>query len=360
MIPEEINDDNYCKLPLIDKLTPLARKINSLDLEIVADACINYIPSLVGVRLASLYVLNEDNGILYLKKYNHPYLLNKIVSLNQNPPSPMAIAVNCKQIIKINDIDNFTKPVIKKSQRGYGEKYKTNNCIIIPLISHSRVVGVLNLADRIEGDDFDSEKMAIIELLGQLIGASIGNIKMFEKTQLQAMTDGLTGFVNHRTFYESLEKELNRSSRSIGNLSIVMIDVDNLKGINDTYGHRAGDKALKQISEEIKSCIRQIDIPARYGGDEFAVILSNSTLHQAEIVARRMVESVASSPLRWQQEKVPLSISIGICEYDSSTSAENVISKSDKALYEAKKAGKNTIRIFQENQGCLFRDDILN
>jgi diguanylate cyclase (GGDEF)-like protein len=259
----------------------------------------------------------------------------------------MVMAVKSKELILVPNIDSHKKPVIKKSQRVFAENYRTNNCAIVPLICQDRVVGVLNLADKMDGDQFDSGDIALIELFSQLVGASIGNIKLFEKIQRQATTDGLTGLVNHKTFYEILEKELWRMRRYGGQISLIMIDVDNLKNINDAYGHRAGDKAIREISRRIKECIRQIDTAARYGGDEFAVILLNSSLEDATIVAQRMVDAVANSHTTWQREQIPLSISVGLGQYDADTTPEDITSRSDQALYMAKQAGKNTVRIFE-------------
>jgi len=334
-------------IPLLERLTPLARQINCLDMERIATVCIRNVPSLMGVRFASLYVLDETNNILHLLKYNHPFLINKIVSLNQNPPTPMVMAVKSKELILVENIDTHNKPLIKKSQRAFADNYETKNCLIAPLICNNRVIGVLNLADKIEDERFSSEDVALIELLSQLVGASIGNIKLFEKMQKQATTDGLTGLVNHKRFYDILEKELWRSRRYGGPISLIMIDIDNLKKINDTHGHRAGDKVLKRISNKIKECIRQIDTAARYGGDEFAVILPNTSIDHAVVAAKRMVEIVANSPVIWKTEQIPLSISVGLGEYDSDSTPEDITSRSDEALYTAKQAGKNTVRIFE-------------
>ena len=347
---EHTGNNPGVSISLLEQITPLARQINCLDIERIAEVCIKNIPNLVGVRFASLYMLDETNNMLHLYKHNHPFLINKIVSLNQNPPSPMVMAVRSKQLMLVGDIDTHKKPIIRKSQRAFAENYKTNNCAIAPLICQDRVVGVLNLADKTSSNQFNSGDIALIELFSQLVGASIGNIRLFEKIQRQATTDGLTGLVNHKTFYEILEKELWRSRRYGGQISLIMVDVDNLKKTNDTYGHRAGDKVIREISRKIRECIRQIDTAARYGGDEFAVILPNTSLGDATIVAQRMVNAVASSPATWKRDLIPLSISVGLGQYDADTNPEDITSRSDQALYSAKQAGKNTVRIFEPSK----------
>jgi len=337
-------------ISLLEQITPLARQVNCLDIGRIADVCVKNIPDFVGARFASLYILDEANNILHLQKYNHPFLINKIVSLNQTPSSPMLMAVKSKEPILVGDIDTHKKPIIRKSQRVFSENYHTKNCLIAPLICQDRVVGVLNLSDKINAASFSCEDIALVELFSQLVGASIGNIKLFEKIQHQATTDGLTGLVNHKTFYEILEKELGRSSRYGGLISVIMVDIDNLKKINDAYGHRTGDKVIKEISRKIRECIRQIDTAARYGGDEFALILPNTSLTDAVIVAERMVNTVAHSPVTWQGQQIGLSISVGLGQYDADTNPDDIASRSDQALYAAKQAGKNTFRIFEPSK----------
>jgi len=332
---------------LLEQITPLARQINCLDIHRIATICVKKIPKLLGARLASLYVLDEANNMLHLQKCNHPFLINKIVSLNQNPPTAMVIAANSKKLIHINNIDAHAEPTIKKSQRPYADNYKTRGCIIVPLLCQDKVVGVLNLSDKAGKAGFTREDIALVELLGQLVGASIGNIALFERIQHQARTDGLTGLANHRTFYEILEKELWRSKRFDEQISLIMVDVDNLKTINDQYGHRAGDKVIKEISRRIQGAIRQIDTAARYGGDEFAIILPNTSLADAVVVAERMVGVVAGAPVVWRKDEMPVSISVGLGQFDADDNPDDIASKSDKALYAAKQAGKNTFKIFQ-------------
>lgn len=334
----------------LDIITPLAKKINCLDVKRIADICVDDIPGLIGAKLASLYILDENSDILHLEKNNHPFLINNIVSLNQNPPSPMVAAVRSKELMVIDDVDHQKMPWVRYAQRAFTRNYKTHCCIIAPLVCHGRVVGVLNLSDKDDEKAFTEEDIAIVELFRQLVGASIGNINLFEKSQRQAKTDGLTGMLNHRTFYEALEAELRRAQRYGGKLSIIMADIDNLKPINDSYGHRAGDMAIKQISRRLSACIRQIDIAARYGGDEFAAILPNTTLVDAAVVAERMVNMVKETPMMWEQNKVTLSISVGVAQFDGENCAGDVAKITDQALYSAKQAGKGRVYVFDQHQ----------
>jgi diguanylate cyclase len=208
-------------------------------------------------------------------------------------------------------------------------------------------VGVLNISDKENGGAFSEEDIAIVELFRQLIGASIGNIHLFEKTQKQARTDGLTGMFNYRSFYEALEIELRRCQRYGGKVSIIMADIDNLKPINDQHGHRAGDLAIKQISRRLLACIRQIDMAARYGGDEFSIILPNTSIADATVVAERMVQMVSSSPMIWENQKIKLSISAGVGQFNPDTAPADVTKATDQALYAAKQAGKGRVWVFE-------------
>ncbi len=331
----------------IGTIAPMAQRINSLDLHQITQICIEEIPKLVGARFASLYLMDEQSDILHLVKHNHPFLINNIVSLNQSHISLMVKAAKSRQLVVVKNLNSQNEPTfIKKTDREFSANYKSSSCVIAPLICQNKVVGVLNIADKIDGREFNETEVNILELFRQLIGASIGNVKLFEKAQQQAKSDGLTGLANHRTFYETLEKELRRIQRYGGMLSVIMLDMDNLKPINDNHGLRAGDAAIKKVSRIITNCIRKIDTAARYGGDEFAVILPNTPLDDAVRAAERIVEQVNNSIVICEHKGISLSVSAGVGQYDGSSCAESITHCSDEALYAAKQAGKGTVKVY--------------
>jgi len=157
------------------------------------------------------------------------------------------------------------------------------------------------------------------------------------------ITDGLTNLYNRRYFDDSLSKEMARSTRHDNSLSLIMLDVDNFKNYNDTYGHPEGDEVLKDIGSIIKSSIRKIDVPCRYGGEEFAVILPETTKDNAVILAERIRERLVEKRFFPQGNRVNVSASFGVAQYIDEKSSKEFIQRADEQLYQAKEKGKNKI-----------------
>jgi diguanylate cyclase (GGDEF)-like protein len=171
------------------------------------------------------------------------------------------------------------------------------------------------------------------------------NRRLFEEVQRLAMTDALTGLFNRRKLDEALELELERVRRYGRSLSTIMIDLDNLKHINDAYGHAAGDQVLKQVADVIQSQVRRIDTPVRYGGDEFLILLPEANLKEATILAERI--AARCQDLRVGDHFV--SFSLGVVEWGPGiSSTEDLLLEADQALYEAKQAGGKRIAAGQE------------
>src|SRR3989339_27051 len=141
----------------LQTITPLVQQINCLDLQQIGKICVEQIPTLINARFASLYILDEVSDMLHLENHNHPFLINNIVSLNQANLSPMIKAVRSKDLVIIENIEEHKSPVISANNRKFAGNYRSGTCIIAPLICHNRVVGVLNLADKVGAEKFNAE-----------------------------------------------------------------------------------------------------------------------------------------------------------------------------------------------------------
>lgn len=168
--------------------------------------------------------------------------------------------------------------------------------------------------------------------------------KLVKDLEIMAHTDGLTGINNRTRFFSVAEHEFNGSMRYGQALSIIMIDIDHFKKLNDTFGHAAGDQVLKQTATEISRNLRKADIPARYGGEEFIVMLPRSPIAQACHVAERIRESVKTLAIEYNCQILELTISLGVSEMNSQDKdISQVIERADRCLYEAKKKGRNMV-----------------
>lgn len=168
--------------------------------------------------------------------------------------------------------------------------------------------------------------------------------RMMEKLQKLAITDGLTKLHNSRSFYSQLEVEVDRFNRYKRSLALLLMDIDHFKKYNDSYGHLEGDKALVKIAQVIKSCLRKLDSAYRYGGEEFTVILPETSCEEAQTVAQRIKSALKAEKFIPKQEKeAKITISIGVTEYYSGEQLSEFIQRADKAMYLSKEKGRNKV-----------------
>jgi diguanylate cyclase (GGDEF)-like protein len=205
-------------------------------------------------------------------------------------------------------------------------------------------VGLLAVART--GEPFDAtEREVLVSLAGQA-GVSVENVDLHEQVRRQAVTDELTGLANHRRFQEALAQELERARRFGQHVGLVMLDIDSFKAVNDTYGHPQGDEVLRRVAGALRACSRDVDEPARYGGEEMAVILPQTDLEGAFRAAERVRDAVAALEVpRLDGEGIlQITTSLGVAA-TTRASRQDLIAAADRALYEAKHAGKNrTVR----------------
>lgn len=173
--------------------------------------------------------------------------------------------------------------------------------------------------------------------------------KMIQKLQRLTIEDPLTGLFNSRYLFGQLDKEMNRAKRYLHPLSLMFIDIDKFKSINDTYGHMMGDKILLQIANKLKDCLRANDTAYRFGGDEYTIILPETTLAEAKFVADRIINKFDHDSLIINDKEISkISLSIGITEYQINEGIEQFLHRADVTMYEAKQCEGNSLVITPE------------
>ena len=176
----------------------------------------------------------------------------------------------------------------------------------------------------------------IIELQNQLRNAK-------EKHIILSMTDGLTGILNRRAIYEVLEKEILRAAREKTPLSVIMLDIDFFKKVNDNYGHNAGDAVLKELTRRILAELRPYDTFGRYGGEEFIILLPGAFMYEVLAVAERIRGAIRNAPFDITPAGLHVTASFGVAEFDFKENSDALVNRADIALYKAKKNGRDRI-----------------
>lgn len=230
--------------------------------------------------------------------------------------------------------------------------------ICLPLKVKKQRLGVFYVYSR-EFDSYGREELAPLSILSNQAAIAIQNAQIFERSQEEAVTDGLTNLYNQKYFYSRLREEMERSSRNDSNLSLIFCDLDKFKAFNDLNGHGCGDQALKEVSGIITDSKRAIDIAARYGGEEFAIILPETDSHGAEIIANRIRRRVAGSSFRAKSgENGHLTASMGVASFPRDASLiHDLVDKADWAMYYGKRQGGNRVIQFRQESDSYGQEN---
>ena len=298
------------------------------------------------VRCSIVLISKEDIGYV-LASHESPTIKEIKLDLNKYPE--IREALKSKRPVVIEDISRHplmaeVKDLVKDLDR--------MNVLVLPIIWEEEVIGTLFLRTRRLGKGFTEKDINLCQIIAQSAYHAIKNARLFEEVSKEkeemktlAITDSLTEVYNHNFFYTRLEEEFNRTVRYETPISLIMMDIDDFKRINDTYGHRTGDHVLKEIADMIKKLVRKTDIVARYGGEEFSVILPHTNLDGAEEEAERIREAISSHAYA-NLTKETITISLGVVSYPSGKTIMNAgdfVNLADTALYEAKRSGKNKV-----------------
>lgn len=227
---------------------------------------------------------------------------------------------------------------------------------VLPLMMRERAIGAIVVGSTARGHELTLELTKMLETIAQHGATTIANALMFQRVEAMATTDGLTGLVNHRRFKELLAEALSRAERFEHPVSVVMVDADHFKQVNDTYGHPVGDQVLVRIAEVLTAEARKTDVVARYGGEEFVLVLDGTDGPGAVQVAERIRERIAGEQIVGDFGRVRVTASLGVAAWpDAATSMNDLLEEADQALYRAKRAGRDRVELAKGSR-CVDLD----
>ena len=219
----------------------------------------------------------------------------------------------------------------------------------VPLIFHERLIGVLQVTAADQARVWGENEILLLRTVANQVAVAVNHASLFAQIQRQALTDALTGCYNRRSFEMQLDREMQVARRQHQPLSLIMLDLDRFKQLNDSVGHDAGDAALRKLADCFRRELRGVDWAARFGGDEFALILPQAYTQGALIVAERLRASIAKIEIPGFGN---LSASLGIATFPSQGSSRaDLVIAADAALYSAKRAGRNRVCVFEPDNG---------
>lgn len=313
----------------------LAEIASSIDLDSVLERTLSAGGSLPGVD-AAMIVLQEEDGepLVATVGMTAEEAARQPVSA---PPSGSARAMR------------IAYRYGKREESAEGGEDLIRGGVAVPLHDEEgETLGTFAVFWRGSGREATEEELSELEELAASAGPAIENALRFRQARQLADLDGLTSLHNRRYFHETLARECGRAQRYDRRLALVVLDIDDFKAINDRIGHLAGDSVLATVAERLRSAVRGADVPCRIGGDEFAVILPESALADAEQLYRRIQLAVASRPINPADR---LHISAGIAELRPDDDAVSLFQRADEALYTAKSSGKGSVRDADSSRG---------
>jgi diguanylate cyclase (GGDEF)-like protein len=293
---------------------------------------------------ASLLLFNDKTGSFDIKA---------LIGAKQQPgPDEEAgtrvarIVFAKKQAVVVADVTRTGLPPAPP-ERGY----KTNSFLSCPITVGARTIGVMSFADRASGLAFDRRSVELYQAIAPQLAVAVDHAALKEKAgefEQLSVTDALTGLLNRRYIEARLLEEIQRSNRHGFPMSFMMLDVDHFKSYNDEFGHPAGDEALRMVGTVIRQTLRGADVAARFGGEEFAILLPQTTAEEAAAIAERIRANIQNAEFR--HRRVTASIGVASCSAELCVSAD-IVSAADKALYDAKRGGRNRVQAFENLNG---------
>lgn len=317
---------------------------SSLNFQDVLKTIVNKVAEYTHANRCSIILIDNQQKYGYVMASHDAPAINHLQIDLKNYPE-IARTLETKDAVVVNDIN--LDPLMSDVRETLN-KIKIKSLLVIPIVYHEEIIGTLFLKINKKKHDFTPEEIKFCKVVANSSANAIKNAQFYEQLRLQAKTDGLTKLLNHRSFLEKYQEEIKRSKVNNTPFSILLIDVDNFKSLNDSFGHQYGDVVLNKIGTCLKNNIRGIDIAARYGGDEFICLLPETHNDQSVIVANRIMKKIKD---KLKNDNIEASVSIGIATYQYHTIDPTVLLQlADQAMYLAKYKGGDQIFSFAENE----------
>ena len=343
------------RAPFADSIRRFAEQIDAIEPSETYYSILTQATELVSAERGSLMLFDEGANELIMKAvHGFPVSKSEIHSVRMG--EGIAGAVLSEGRALVTSIDQLGRRTLPE------RRYKTKSFISYPIAIGQRKIGVLNLADKIGGGSYDTSDLGVIELVGPQIALALERAAWQQRAnqfQLMSITDPLTGLHNRRYMEARLAEELSRSKRYDYPMSFMMIDIDDFKLYNDLNGHQAGDRALEIAAQCLRAALRKVDVASRYGGEEFSILLPQTNLPEASVIADRIRRKISETkfPHGNLQPLGAVTVSIGLSCYSKALdSAEAIIRAADRALYHAKSHGKNRAYAYQRTPVAGGRD----
>ena len=217
--------------------------------------------------------------------------------------------------------------------------------LLVELLRGARdsILGVVAIRLRVDAEEVPEEVRPLISALAGHVAVAVENVRLLSEMRHQATYDHLTGLSGRRHFFSELSREIARARRNGRPLSMLMIDADHFKSLNDTHGHLAGDLVLRSVADLLREGTRTIDVLGRLGGEELGVLLPGTSLEFAEQVAERLRRAIANARIPWKDTELQVSVSIGVATWEENLGREDLVDAADNALYVAKSDGRNRV-----------------
>ena len=318
------------------ELIDFHKSISLLSLDGISTVLVNRLPSILSIHFFTLFLYDKDKRMLNLISHNRPDIESSFSLPLSSSPIMEAAILSGKYILEESFIDS------KYYRKSDNKFFKKDYFATIPLKIEKEIVGVLNINDG-EKVSFNVSNLDFVLKLSEFISMTVSNAVLYERTKKLSVTDGLTGISNRPNMEQVLRSEFERSMRYGAPLSVVLLDVDHFKGVNDTYGHQKGDEILVAFASLLKKFCRANDTAARYGGEEFLMILPQSNAQGAFKIAERVREEMMKLNFTGNESNFRVTTSGGVVELDRDfiKSTDQLVTMADQALYEAKNSGRN-------------------